>query len=148
MADKGASFSMPRLSPAPIFILLGMVLGQPFFAWSNRRVAAGDVGALRGVANNVSNAIGAAFASVVAVGLLGVFLVSTFARSELPPQLETNGRPPGAPPGDRARQCPGRRMVSANVGSSVHLARGAGYDDLATVIVKVCSALGATPFTA
>ena len=96
MADKGASFSMPRLSPAPIFILLGMVLGQPFFAWSNRRVAAGDVGALRGVVNNVSNAIGAAFASVVAVGLLGVFLVSTFARPELPPQLETNGRPPGA----------------------------------------------------
>jgi MFS family permease len=50
---------------------------------------AGDVGALRGVANNVSNAIGAAFASVVAVGLLGVFLASAFDRSELPPQLET-----------------------------------------------------------
>jgi MFS family permease len=51
---------------------------------------AGDVGALRGVANNMSNAIGAAFASVVAVGLLGVFLASGFARSELPPQLETH----------------------------------------------------------
>jgi MFS family permease len=50
---------------------------------------AGDVGALRGVANNMSNAIGAAFASVVAVGLLGVFLASGFARSDLPPQLET-----------------------------------------------------------
>jgi MFS family permease len=50
---------------------------------------AGDVGALRGVANNVSTAIGAAFASVVAVGLLGVFLGSGFNRSELPPQLET-----------------------------------------------------------
>jgi MFS family permease len=49
---------------------------------------AGDVGALRGVANNMSNAIGAAFASVVAVGLLGVFLASGFSRSELPPQLE------------------------------------------------------------
>src|SRR5262245_49919739 len=49
---------------------------------------AGDVGALRGVANNMSNAIGAAFASVVAVGLLGVFLASAFARSELPPKLE------------------------------------------------------------
>ena len=48
---------------------------------------AGDVGALRGVANNVSNALGAAFASVVAVGLLGVFLGSAFARSELPPDL-------------------------------------------------------------
>ncbi len=50
---------------------------------------AGDVGALRGVANNVSNGIGAAFASVVAVGLLGVLLASAFDRSELPPQLQT-----------------------------------------------------------
>jgi len=49
---------------------------------------AGDVGALRGVANNVSNALGAALASVVAVGLLGVFLSLAFSRSELPPRLE------------------------------------------------------------
>jgi len=50
---------------------------------------AGDVGALRGVANNVSNALGAAFASVVAVGLLGVFLASAYSRSELPHDVET-----------------------------------------------------------
>jgi MFS family permease len=50
---------------------------------------AGDVGALRGVANNVSNALGAAFASVVAVGLLGVFLASAFSRTELPVELKT-----------------------------------------------------------
>jgi MFS family permease len=50
---------------------------------------AGDVGALRGVANNMSNALGAAFASVVAVGLLGVFLASAFSRSELPSKLQT-----------------------------------------------------------
>jgi MFS family permease len=50
---------------------------------------AGDVGALRGVANNMSNAIGAAFASVVAVALLGVLLGSAFAQSDLPPELET-----------------------------------------------------------
>jgi MFS family permease len=49
---------------------------------------AGDVGALRGVANNVSNALGAACASVLAVGLLGVLLTSGFSRSELPPQLK------------------------------------------------------------
>jgi MFS family permease len=49
---------------------------------------AGDVGALRGVANNVSNAIGAAFASVVAVALLTPLLGSAFARSGLPPELE------------------------------------------------------------
>jgi MFS family permease len=50
---------------------------------------AGDVGALRGVANNVSNAVGAAFASVVAVALLSMLLASAFAASDLPPQLET-----------------------------------------------------------
>jgi hypothetical protein len=50
---------------------------------------AGDVGALRGVANNVSNALGAALASVAAVGLLGLFLSSALSESELPPDLQT-----------------------------------------------------------
>jgi len=50
---------------------------------------AGDVGALRGVANNVSNALGAAFASVVAVWLLSAAIHSSFARSDLPPSLKT-----------------------------------------------------------
>ncbi|MBP1883603.1 MFS transporter [Sinorhizobium mexicanum] len=51
---------------------------------------AGDVAALRGVANNVSNALGAAFASVVAVGLLGMFLTTAFSQSELPPELSNH----------------------------------------------------------
>lgn len=50
---------------------------------------AGDVGALRGVANNVSNALGAAFASVLAVWLLSAAIHSGFARSNLPPSLKT-----------------------------------------------------------
>jgi MFS family permease len=49
---------------------------------------AGDVGALRGVVNNVSSALGAAFAGVVAVALLGVFVASAFAQSNLPAALE------------------------------------------------------------
>lgn len=49
---------------------------------------AGNVGALRGVANNISNALAAAFASVVAVGLLSLFLASAFNQSELPPELK------------------------------------------------------------
>jgi MFS family permease len=53
---------------------------------------AGDVGALRGVANNVSNALGAACASVVAVGLLGMFLAAAFSRSDLPPAVESHAR--------------------------------------------------------
>lgn len=48
---------------------------------------AGDVGALRGVVNNVSNALGAAFTSVVAVGILGVLLTMAFNQSELPPEI-------------------------------------------------------------
>jgi MFS family permease len=57
---------------------------------------AGDVGALRGVANNVSNALGAAFASVVAVGLLGVFLASAYSGSDLPNELKTRAVSGGA----------------------------------------------------
>ena len=48
---------------------------------------AGDVGALRGVVNNVSSALGAAFSSVVAVGLLSFFIISAFNLSDLPPIL-------------------------------------------------------------
>ena len=40
MAKAAAPFSLLRVSPAPILILVGIVLGQAFFAWSNRRVAA------------------------------------------------------------------------------------------------------------
>ncbi len=49
---------------------------------------AGDVGALRGVANNVSNALGAAFAGVLAVSLLSIVITTSFNRSSLPPSLE------------------------------------------------------------
>lgn len=48
---------------------------------------AGDVGALRGVVNNVSSALGAAFAGVVAVSLLAGILTSGINRSTLPPQF-------------------------------------------------------------
>ncbi len=51
---------------------------------SSPKDLAGDVGALRGVVNNVSSALGAAFASVVAVGLLSLFIVSAFNQSNLP----------------------------------------------------------------
>lgn len=57
---------------------------------SSPKRLAGDVAALRGVANNVSNALGAAFASVVAVALLSLFLGSAFSQSELPPELSNH----------------------------------------------------------
>jgi MFS family permease len=49
---------------------------------------AGDVGALRGVVNNVSSALGTALGGVVAVGLLGLIIATSFAQSNLPPSLE------------------------------------------------------------
>jgi hypothetical protein len=40
VATDTAPFSVLRLSPAPLLILLGIVAGQALFAWSYRRVAA------------------------------------------------------------------------------------------------------------
>jgi MFS family permease len=48
---------------------------------------AGDVGALRGVANNVSSALGAAFAGVVAVSILTLALTAGINRANLPSQF-------------------------------------------------------------
>ena len=50
---------------------------------------AGDVGAVRGVANNLSTALGTAFASVVAVGLLSLFIVNSLVNNPvIPPELQ------------------------------------------------------------
>ena len=37
VVTSGAPFSLLGLSPAPVMIILGIVLGQAFFAWSNKR---------------------------------------------------------------------------------------------------------------
>ncbi|GAA4838264.1 MFS transporter [Luteimicrobium xylanilyticum] len=42
-ASPGAPFSLGGLSPAPVFVLAGIVLGQTFFWWTRRRTAAGRV---------------------------------------------------------------------------------------------------------
>lgn len=49
---------------------------------------AGDVGAMRGVANNLSTALGTAFAGVVAVGLLSLFVTSSLLQSSIPDSLK------------------------------------------------------------
>ncbi len=75
-------------------ILVGLGEGTTLTLLFNVLVAAspkelaGDVGALRGVVNNVSSALGAAFAGVVAVGLLALLITTAFARSNLPASLE------------------------------------------------------------
>lgn len=49
---------------------------------------AGDVGALRGVANNMSTALGTAFASIAAVGLLTLVVTTSLAQSTIPQSLK------------------------------------------------------------
>lgn len=56
---------------------------------SSPKEMAGDVGALRGTANNLSTALGTAFSSVVAVSLLSMIVLSSLAgNSTLPPALQ------------------------------------------------------------
>jgi hypothetical protein len=49
---------------------------------------AGDVGAVRGVANNLATALGTALAGVIAVGLLSAMVTSSLMRSTVPNQLK------------------------------------------------------------
>lgn len=43
MAEPGAPFTVIGLSPAIVFIVTGIVVGQGFFAWTRRRVRRGEV---------------------------------------------------------------------------------------------------------
>jgi hypothetical protein len=49
---------------------------------------AGDVGAWRGVANNLSTGLGTAFAGLAAVSLLSMFVLSSLAASTIPQSLK------------------------------------------------------------
>ncbi|QBE49852.1 MFS transporter [Leucobacter triazinivorans] len=42
-AEPGAPFEILGLSPAPVFVVLGLILGQSFFLWTNQRMAQGKV---------------------------------------------------------------------------------------------------------
>lgn len=92
-------FSIANEWGTPLVILGLMILGLGegtmltllfnVLVSSSPKKFAGDVGALRGVANNVSSALGAAFAGVVAVGLLGVVVASLLNVSGLPQSVRT-----------------------------------------------------------
>lgn len=43
LAEPGAPFSVLGLSPAPVFVVLGVVFGQAFFMWTRRRMRLGKV---------------------------------------------------------------------------------------------------------
>jgi predicted MFS family arabinose efflux permease len=52
------------------------------------KALAGDVGAWRGVANNLSTGLGTAFAGLAAVSLLSMFVLSSLAASTIPQSLK------------------------------------------------------------
>jgi len=84
------------MTPVVIFslILVGLGEGSLLTLLFNVMVSAspkelaGDVGALRGVANNLSTALGTAFAGVVAVSLLSAIVFSSLAQSNIPNSLK------------------------------------------------------------
>ncbi|GMA34069.1 hypothetical protein GCM10025876_02730 [Demequina litorisediminis] len=43
VAAESAPFSVAGVSPAPVFVVLGIVLGQAFFVWTRRRMGRGAV---------------------------------------------------------------------------------------------------------
>ncbi|MDF0514997.1 MFS transporter [Agromyces sp. H3Y2-19a] len=43
LAEPGAPFSVLGLSPAPVFVVVGLILGQAFFMWTKRRMRLGRV---------------------------------------------------------------------------------------------------------
>jgi MFS family permease len=43
LADPGAPFDVVGLSPAPVLVVLGIVLGQAFFVWTRRRTRDGAI---------------------------------------------------------------------------------------------------------
>lgn len=47
LATPNAPFDLLSLSPAPIMIVVGIVLGQAFFMWTHRRQAGGKTHSLR-----------------------------------------------------------------------------------------------------
>ncbi len=83
-------------TPTVIFslILVGLGEGSLLTLLFNVMVSAspkelaGDVGALRGVANNLSTALGTAFAGVAAVLLLSLFVTSNLAQAAIPDSLK------------------------------------------------------------
>jgi len=88
----GAEWSTPVVIFGLILVGLGegttLTLLFNVLVSASPKELAGDVGALRGVVNNVSSALGAAFAGVVAVGLLSLIIATAFTQSNLPSALK------------------------------------------------------------
>ncbi|PJJ55673.1 MFS transporter [Compostimonas suwonensis] len=68
-AAPAAPFDVVGLSPAPLLIVIGVVLGQAFFLWTRRRIAAGRVPLVSLAVLGSSRERAAVYAMFIVVGL-------------------------------------------------------------------------------
>jgi len=80
VATPAAPFSLAGLSPAPVFIVVGVVLGQLFLVWTRRRTAAGKTPllALEVISSRQERAAVAAMFAVVALEAMLNFSVPLY----------------------------------------------------------------------
>lgn len=80
VATPAAPFSLAGLSPAPVFIVVGVVLGQLFLVWTRRRTAAGKTPllALEVISSKQERAAVAAMFAVVALEAMLNFSVPLY----------------------------------------------------------------------
>jgi MFS family permease len=79
-ATEQAPWSVLGVSPAPILIVLGLVVGQGFFLWLRRRGAAGAprIFDLRVLATGAERAVTACMATMLFVGTAANFLIPLY----------------------------------------------------------------------
>ncbi|MBM7503026.1 MFS transporter [Agromyces aurantiacus] len=79
-ATAQAPFEVLGISPAPILIVLGLVVGQVFFLWLRRRGAAGEprIFDLRVLATGAERAVTACMATMLFVGTAANFLIPLY----------------------------------------------------------------------
>ncbi|MGR0218914.1 MFS transporter [Agromyces sp. ZXT2-6] len=79
-ATEQAPFEVLGVSPAPILIVLGLVVGQGFFLWLRRRGAAGEprIFDLRVLATGAERAVTACMATMLFVGTAANFLIPLY----------------------------------------------------------------------
>lgn len=79
-ATEQAPWSVLGVSPAPILIVLGLVVGQGFFLWLRRRGAAGKprIFDLRVLATSAERAVTACMATMLFVGTAANFLMPLY----------------------------------------------------------------------
>lgn len=80
LAKEGAPFSILGLSPAPVLVLLGLIVGQVFFVWLRRRQAGGRprIFDLRVLATGSERAVTICMGTMLFVGTAANFLIPLY----------------------------------------------------------------------